>query len=94
MKLSELTYEYLQSIGLSRAHIHTDCSDALRLFNNQYQFESAKQDLFGRYGDVDLIITPDAEWYNRIQIDNEKWREDHEAFCTEKAAWCAKYGAD
>jgi len=29
MKLSELTYDYLCSIGLSRAHLHTDTTDVL-----------------------------------------------------------------
>lgn len=94
MKLSELTYKYLQSIGLPRAHMHTDASDALRELYNAYQTEKAKEELSAKYGDVDLIITPDAVWYERIVIDNEKWREDHEAFCKEKAAWCRQNTAE
>lgn len=95
MKLSELTYEYLQSIGLGRVYMHTDCSDALRFFGSQTQFEKAKQDLFDNYGDVELIISPNAEaWFDKIKIDNAKWQRDYDEYCADKAAWCAKYGCD
>jgi len=94
MKLSELTYEYLLSIGLTQAYMHTDCSDALRSMYNEYHFEKAKQELMASYGDVNLIITPEAEWYDRIKIDDARWQADYEAFCEEKAEWCRKYGAD
>lgn len=94
IKLSELSYDLLLSLGLPRAHMHTDNSDCLRELRNSEQTERAKQELSDKYGDVDLVITPDAVWYDRIQIDNEKWRADHEAYCKEKAAWCAKYGCE
>lgn len=94
MKLSELTYAHLQSIGLSRAHIHTDCSDGLRLFESQSQFDKAKEDLLAAYGDVNLIIDPAADWFDRIKIDDAKWQADYDEYCREKAAWCSKYGAD
>ena len=94
MKLSELTYEYLQSIGLPNAHMHTDRTDALRSMHNEYHFNQAKQDLMAGYGDVDLIINPEGAWYEKIVIDDAKWRADHEAFCKEKAEFCRKYGCD
>jgi hypothetical protein len=94
MKLSELTYAHLQSIGLSRAHIHTDCSDGLRLFENKSQFDKAKEDLLAAYGDVNLIITPDADWFDRIKIDDAKWQADYDEFCRQKLEWCNRYGAD
>lgn len=94
MKLSELTYDYLQSIGLGRASMHTDASDGLRGMCNEYQFEQAKQDLMAGYGDVNIIITPDAEWFNKIKIDDAKWQADHEEFCRQKGEWCKKYGAE
>ena len=94
MKLSELTYAYLQSIGLSRAHIHTDCSDGLRLFENQSQFDKAKEDLLAAYGDVNLIITPEADWFDRIKIDDAKWQADYDELCRQKLEWCNRYGAD
>ena len=94
IKLSELSYEFLMSIGLPKAHMHTDDSDCVREMYNSYHTEDAKKKLAEKYGDVDLIITPEAEWYGRIVIDNEKWRQDHYAYCKEKAAWCAKYGCD
>ncbi len=94
MKLSELNYSNLCALGLSRAHIPTDCSDSLRLFESQDQFEKAKQDLFDKYGDVDLIITPDAVWYDRIRIDDAQWQRDHAIYCANKAVWCAKHGCD
>lgn len=94
MKLSELTYEYLQSIGLPNAHMHTDRTDALRSMHNEYHFNQAKQDLMAGYGDVNIIITPGAEWFNKIRIDDAKWQADHEEFLKEKAEFCRKYGAE
>lgn len=94
MKLSQLTYEYLQSVRLYRAHIHTDCSDALREFCNPEQFELAKQALFEKYGDVTIEINPKADWFDRIKIVDEKWQADYDKFCRDKAAWCSKYGSD
>lgn len=93
-KLSELTYEFLVSVGLPAAAMHVDETDCMRCIHNEFDTEKAKKELLERYGDVDLVITPEAEWYDRIVIDNEKWREDYEAYCNEKAAWCAKYGCD
>ncbi len=94
MKLSQLTYKYLQSVGLSRAHIHTDCSDALREFCNQEQFDRAKEELMAAYGDVSVEVNPEADWYDRLKIVDEKWQADYDNFCREKAAWCNKYGAE
>ena len=94
MKLSQLTYSYLCSIGLPGAHMHTDSSDALRSLHNEYQFEKAKEDLMAGYGDVNLIIAPDAAWFDQIKIDDAKWQADHEEFCRRKAEFCQKYGCD
>ena len=94
MKLSELTYEYLQSIGLGRVHMHTDCSDELRVINCQLAFDDAKKQLFEKYGDVNIIITPDADWFDRIKIDDAKWQSDYEEYCRNKAEWCNQYGCD
>ena len=94
MKLSQLTYKYLQSIGLSMAHIHTDASDGLRQFCGQEQFDRAKQALFEKYGDVTIEVNPKADWYDRIKIVDEKWQADFDKFCRDKAAWCSKYGCD
>ena len=94
MKLSELTYEYLQSVGMSTAHMHYDCGDALRQVNSAESLDRVKQELSAIYGDVNLIINPKADWFDRIKIDDEKWQADHESFCEKKAAWCNKYGCD
>lgn len=94
LKLSELTYDILKSAGLTEASMHVDATDVMRCVYNSDQTEAAKRELTERYGDVDLIITPDADWYDRIRIDDQKWREDYEAYCKEKAAWCAKYGSN
>ena len=94
MKLSELTYDYLCSIGLSRAHLHTDATDALMLFDKPEQFERAKEKLMAAYGDVTIEVDPKAEWYNRLKIIDEKWQADYDKFCRDKAAWCSKYGSD
>lgn len=94
MKLSELTYGALQSAGLSRAHMHTDESDAMTVIASQAGLDQARMELASRYGDVEITINPDADWFDRIKISDPKWKEDHEKYCRDKAAWCAKYGSD
>lgn len=94
MKLSEVTYEYLESVGLGNTYIHTDCSDVMRCIPNAFHWEHAKKEIAEKYGDVELIITPGAVWHSQIVIDDDKWRKDNRAYCAEKAAWCAKYGCD
>lgn len=94
MKLSELTYEALQSAGLSLAHMHTDNSDAMTVIADQAGLDRARMELASRYGDVEITINPDADWFDRIKISDPKWREDHEKYCRDKAAWCTKYGSD
>lgn len=94
MKLSELTYEYLCSVGLPRAHMPTDAKDALRSMHNEYHFEKAKADLMAGYGDVNIIVTPDAPWFDQIKIDDAKWRADHDEYCRKKAEWCRQNTAE
>ena len=93
MKLSELTYEFLESIGLTKASMHTDRSDELRCLYNAYQTEAAKKELSEKYGDVNLIINPSAVWSRQIVIDDAKWQADFDAYCKAKAEWCAKHGS-
>lgn len=94
MKLSELTYEALQSVGLSLTHMHTDKSDAMTVIADQADLDRARQELASHYGDVEIIINPDADWFDRIKISDPKWEEDHKKFVRDKAAWCTKYGSD
>lgn len=94
MKLSELTYEFLESIGLTKAHMRTDHSDSLRCIYNAPQTEDAKKELAEKYGDVNLIIDPDAVWSQQIRIDDAKWQEDFDAYCEAKAEWYRKWGCD
>lgn len=94
MKLSELTYEFLESVGLTRVSMPTDCSDALLSVSNEATLEMAKSELSGRYGDVDIIVNTDAEWFDQIKIDDAKWQADFDRFCKRKAAWCSKNGAE
>lgn len=93
-KLSELTFESLVSVGLKGVAMPTDCSDCVSIIDNEGQFDRAQKELMARYGDVDIVITPDAAWYDRLRIDDRKWEEDHKRFVEQKAAWCAKYGCD
>lgn len=94
MKLSELTYDYLKSVGLSKASIHTDNSDAMRSIPNEYQLELAKQELTERYGDVEIVINPDAAWFDQIKIDDAKWQADYADFCRRKGEWCRRNTAE
>lgn len=90
MKLSELTYDYLVSVGLPKTYMHTDCSDALRQMANESQLEKAKSDLIAAYGDVEISVHPDADWFSQIKIEDEKWQADNEDYCNKKAEWCRR----
>ena len=94
MKLSELTYEYLKSVNIPIAHIHTDCSDALRQIGNNEALEAAKEELMQSYGDVEIVVCPYSPWYDRIKIMDAKWQADYADYCRRKAAWCSKNTAE
>ncbi|MBO7071870.1 MAG: hypothetical protein J6W09_11345 [Bacteroidales bacterium] len=94
MKVSELTYDYLLSVGLPKTFMHTDRSDSLRQMANEFQLEKAKSDLIAAYGDVEISVHPDADWFDQIKIEDEKWQSDNENYRNEKAEWCNKYGCD
>ena len=94
MKVSELTYDYLLSVGLPKTFMHTDRSDSLRQMANESQLEKAKSDLIAAYGDVEISVHPDADWFDQIRIDDAKWQSDNENYCNEKAEWCNKYGCN
>ena len=94
MKLSELTYEYLKSVGLCRAHMHTDRTDELRVISGKMTFEIAKKCLYQKYGNVELSIDPAAPWYARIVILDERWKQDHDMYMSKKANWISRNGCD
>lgn len=93
-KLSELTFESIVSVGLKGVAMPTDCSDCVSIIDNEGQFDRAQKELMARYGDVDIEVNPEADWYDRIKIIDEKWKADHKKYCDDKAAWCSKYGCD
>ena len=64
------------------------------LFDRPEQFERAKQALLEKYGDVTIEINPEADWFDRLKIIDEKWQADYDKFCRDKAAWCRQYGSD
>lgn len=94
MKVSELTYDYLQSVGLPKTYMHTDSGDSLRQMANEFQLEKAKSDLIAAYGDVEISVHPGADWFDQIKIEDEKWQADHDDYCNKKAEWCNKNGCD
>lgn len=94
MKLSELTYDYLLSVGLPNASMHSDASDALSTVDNEFRLERAKKELMAGYGDVEIVINPDAAWFDQIKIDNAKWQADHEDYCRRKGEWCRRNTAE
>lgn len=94
MKLSELTYDYLQKVNLGRCYMPTDQSDALRLVASEAGLEDVKQKLIEKWGDMEVEVKPDANWFDRVTIKNEAFNAAQEEYCRRKAAWCAKYGCD
>lgn len=95
MKISELTFEGISSkLGKNHFSMHYDASDALMDIYNSFAFERAKKNLMSKFGDVEVTIHPEAEWYDNVRIEDEKWKEASKAYIDEKAAWCAKYGCD
>ena len=94
VKLSELTYDMLQELGLPNVSMPCAATDALRSIGSEMSLERAKKELGEKYGDVDLIINPNAEWFDVIKIDNPKFNEDLNRFENDKGDWCRKYGSN
>ena len=94
MKVSELTYDYLLSVGLPKTYMHTDRSDALRQVAHESQLEKAKSDLIAAYGDVEISVHPDADWFDQIKIEDEKWQADYDEYVNVKQEWCRKHGCE
>lgn len=94
MKVSELTYDYLKSVGLPKTYMHTDRGDSLRQMANEFQLEKAKSDLIAAYGDVEISVHPDAYWFDQIKIEDEKWQADHDEYVRVKQEWCRENGSE
>ncbi len=94
MKLSELTWDVLQSMGLSRVSMNTDRSDAMCSIGSEASLEYAKEKLMSGYGDVLITVDPSAEWYDQIRIDDPKFQAEHQAYLEDKGRWCSRYGCD
>ena len=95
MKISQTSFKEICSVlGRNEFNIHTEAEDHLRTVKNEEGFEQARKELMDGFGDVEISLHPDAHWFDRVQIEDEKWKTAYEAFCEAKAAWCAKYGCD
>lgn len=94
MKLSELTYEWLQAIGIETPHLRVEAEDKLRRIFCAEDLEGAKAELADKYGDIYIIVNPDEAWFAQIKNDDAKFKADFDKFCKEKAAWCARYGCN
>ena len=76
------------------ASMHTDCSDALYLMASESQLEDAKSDLIAAYGDVEISVHPEADWFDQIKIEDEKWQADHDEYVRVKQEWCRENGSE
>jgi hypothetical protein len=75
-KLSELTFDEIMSILGEKDHfnMHYDESDAMRHIGNEASFEQAKKQLMDKFGDVMMSINPEAEWFDKVKIEDEDWK--------------------
>jgi hypothetical protein len=95
MKISELTYDdVVKILGTDEFHIHTDEEDGQLEIRNTVLWNSARTRLMNKFGDVEISLHPDGEWFDKIRIEDDGWKDAHKKFQDEKQAWCDKYGCD
>lgn len=90
-KLSELTFDEIMSILGEKDHfnMHYDESDAMRHIGNEASFEQAKKQLMDKFGDVMMSINPEAEWFDKVKIEDEDWKRAEAEYDREKDEFLA-----
>lgn len=95
MRISELNYDTIaRMLGECRFNMPEDESDALREISSEKDFSKAKKKLMDHFGDVEISIHPDAPWYDKVKIEDEKYKAAFDEYCNKKSKWCEEYGCD
>lgn len=89
MKLSELKLE-----DVLGKHMHENEQDYMVYVGSQEGLDRIKAKLTAKFGDVDIVINPDEDWFNVVKITSQNWIDAFMEFGRIKQAWCDKYGCD
>ena len=83
--LSELTYQdMISTFGKdSRVSLPTDTDEMIQM-NNEDDFNSWKKSTLDKYGDGKVVLDNNAEWYNKVDFQNNKFKKAQDNFASGK----------
>lgn len=94
-KISKLTYEEVKKELGNEFYMPYDQSDVVRRIAHENGWNLTKKELMDRWGDVEVIIDKDAEyWSDQVKIIDAEFMAAQRRYEDDKARWCAKYGCD
>ena len=78
---SDEYYSYADTINFPNP------DDSLTTINNKGTFNYWKNKTLERYGDVELEFNPEAVWFDRVKLIDDKFKQDKERHSKVKQAW-------
>jgi hypothetical protein len=78
---SDEYYSYADTINFPNP------DDSLTTINNRGTFNYWKNKTLERYGDVELEFNPEAVWFDRVKLIDNKFKQDKEQYTRAKQAW-------
>jgi hypothetical protein len=84
--LSKLDYKYLNSYFDAEKFSAPNPDDSLRSINNERDWNSWKDDIIDRFGDVQVALNKDAVWFDQLKIIDTKFMKDKENYIQAKGA--------
>jgi SHS2 domain-containing protein len=78
---SDEYYSYTDAINFPNP------DDSLTTINNRGAFNYWKNNTLERYGDVELEFNPEAVWFDRVKLIDDKFKQDKEQYTKAKQAW-------
>ena len=83
--LSKLTYQDMEgTFGKgSRVSLPTDTDEMIQM-NDEDGFNSWKKSTLNKYGDGKVVLDNNAEWYNKVDFQNSKFKKAQDDFASGK----------
>jgi len=97
VSLQDLSFDLVSSMfpkigqGYGTSVSFPNPDDSSRSVSSEQDLESWKAETMKRYGNVNLKIdTEAANWWDKVQVLDDKFRADKKAYTAGKAAWLDK----
>lgn len=95
MTINQLSFKDICNLlSVDCFHMHYDESDCVRTISNEKTYNTTREQLTSKFGNVEVSVNPGNFWCEKLKIEDKVWNKAHKAYCDGKAAWCAKYGCD